>query len=227
MSICIAERSVCAIRIVRLGTDCAPLTGPSNGAVATAIATITLTPEVEEGTRTAPKDGCGRTVYVAEDPDVTLGYTAEMELVTSDFELLELLTDASLMLGGPDSPWDGEAMGVQMPGFNTPAGDGVGMEIWTKVASGTGVCGPADTNPPYMVHLLPRTRWRSGARTMDGEHANQSFSGKVSNNVMWGEGPWGDWQAVEGLNADSPYAKFFAADIPEASCGYIDVPAGD
>lgn len=65
---CIAERSACVIRVTRLGQNCEPLTGPTDGAILTAISTINLTGDVEEGTRFEPKDA----VVTSSTPQRTL-----------------------------------------------------------------------------------------------------------------------------------------------------------
>ena len=222
MPLCIAERSVCGIRAVRLDAGCVPLLGPTDGAFAAAVATINLTADVQEGTKFEPVDGCGRVAYTAEDPDVVKRYNITMELVTLDFELLELLTDSTLLLGAAGTPMAGETIGIAEPGANTPNKNGVGLEIWTKTAFGTGACGDAETgNPNWIRHVLPLTKLRHGDRTFANEHANQSFSGTVNANPNYGD-PWGDLPVEGGLDPNSPHQRFYDFDIPVESCGYIE-----
>ncbi len=223
--VCIAERSACAIRVTRLGPDCAPLTGATDGAILTAIATINLTPDVEEGTKFEPKDACGRIVYTAEDPDIVKRYNLTVDFHTIDFEAYELMTDGALLLGKAAGIWAGEAIGVTSPGSTTVHKNGVGLEIWTKTSAGTGPCGPASTNPPYIRHVLPRVFLRPADRTMENGPAVQSFSGTANSNVYWGSGPWGDWPVEGDLPGDTPHARFFDTAIPAGDCGYVQ-PAG-
>ena len=96
---CIAERSACVIRVTRLGPNCEPLTGPTDGAILTAISTINLTGDVEEGTRFEPKDACGDIVYTAEDADIVKRYNITIDFWKTDFEAFELMTDGSLVIG--------------------------------------------------------------------------------------------------------------------------------
>ena len=219
--VCIAERSACVIRATRLGSDCTPLTGPTDGALATAIATMTLSPDVEEGTRYEPKDACGRIVYSTSDPDIVKRYTVNLELHLVDFEMYELLTDGALMLGKTGTEWEGKVVGVTAPGATTTQGYGVGLELWTKTASDQGVCGPADTNPPYVRHVLPRVKLRPGDRTFDGTPATNTFVGVAEANLAWNEGPWGDWMAEDPMPADTPWARFYDLDLPVGSCGFV------
>lgn len=222
---CIAERSACAIRVTRLDSDCSPLTGQTDGAIATAIATINLSPDVEEGTRYEPKDACGRIVYSDSDPDIIKRYNVTIDLHMVDFELYELMTDGSLMMGKSGTDWAGKTIGVTAPGATTSQGYGIGLEIWTKTASGSGVCGPADENPPFIRHVLPRVFLRPADRTFEGAEATNSFAGVAEANVAWGEGPWGDWMAEDPMASDSPWGRFYDLTVPAAACGYV-TPSG-
>ena len=223
---CIAERSARVLRATRLGSDCTPLTGATDGALTTAIATINLSPDVEEGTRYEPKDACGRILYSASDPDIVKRYNITIDLHMVDFELYELLTDGQLLLGKTGTTWDGQVVGVSAPGATTAQGYGVGLEIWTKTASDTGVCGPASTNPPYIRHVLPRVMLRPADRTFEGAAATNSFAGTAEANLSWNEGPWGDWMAGDPMPADSPWVRFYDDTVPASSCGFVTPSAG-
>lgn len=227
-TICIAERSVCAIRAVRLDAGCVPLTGSTDGAIAIAVATINLTADVQEGTKFEPVDGCGQVVYTAEDPDIIKRKNITMELVTQDFEMIELLTDSELILGATGGPLAGQAIGINEPGASTVTGNGVGLEIWAKTAFGTGACGEAGSNPGYVRHILPLVKLRPGDRTFENAHANVSFTGTANANPNYGD-PWGDLaDIIEGgeIGAGTPHSHFFDFDIPDGSCGYVTPGAG-
>ena len=83
-------------------------------------------------------------------------------------------------------------------------------------------CGFADTAKRYILY---RAKVRPGGRTFNNEAAMFTGSMKVSANPQWGEGPWGDWHPAETPDIE-PYAQFYDNDIPDAGCGYIEVPAG-
>ena len=93
---CIAERSACVLRATRLGSDCTPLTGSTDGALTTAIATINLSPDVEEGTRYEPKDACGRILYSASDPDIVKRYNITIDHDHIDITGINLTGDLDL-----------------------------------------------------------------------------------------------------------------------------------
>jgi large subunit ribosomal protein L3 len=46
---CLASAKLCAIRVARLGADCAPVAGATNGVCTSAIVKVTATPEYEVG----------------------------------------------------------------------------------------------------------------------------------------------------------------------------------
>lgn len=224
-TICIAERSVCAIRAVRLGSDCAPLTGATDGAVSAALVTMNVTSDVQEGTKFEPTDGCGRLLYTAEDPDIIKRKNITLDLGMVDFEMIELLTDSTVILGATGGDYDGQVIGIAEPGPSTTQGYGIGLEVWTKTAFGTGACAADGSNPPYIRHVFPRVFLRPADRTFENAPANFSLAGTANANPQWGEGPWGDWPAEGDLEAGTPHARFFDTDIPEAVCGYI-TPGG-
>lgn len=218
---CIAERSVCAIRATRLGDDCAPLTGPTDGAIAVAVATINVTSDVEEGTKFEPKDGCGRIMYTAEDPDVIKRKNLTIELGFVDFELLELVTDSTLILGAEGGDYEGLVIGIEEPGATTTQGNGIALEVWTKTAFGTGACGEDGANPNWIRHVFPRVFLRPGDRTMENAPANVSLVGTSNSNPQWID-VWGDYPGEGALSGTSPHFKFFDPfGPPDSECGYV------
>ena len=226
---CHVERSACAIRATRLDASCLPVEGEGNAAISTAIATITATPDVTEGARFNPTNACGAVIFTAADPNVTTRYTLEMELITTDFELIELLTSSSLILGaadaGPSNSWAGDTIGLARPGPTTGSSAGAALEVWVKAGSGVGACGPASTNPPYVRHVFPRVLLEQGTRTFENDVANVTFTGFAESNNAWGLGPWGDYPGEDpAADTGSPWYSHYDTALPDASCGYIDVP---
>lgn len=226
-TICIGQRQACVLRATRLDEDCTPAEGADNAVVTAGLANLNLEPQVEEGAVFNPPNACGDYLWTAEDPDRILRYTGDFEFTVWDFELIELLTDAALVIGSDTSPWADVAIGVAYPGPTTDPSPGVALEIWVKNAGlgeDAGTCGPPEDVPPWSRYVLPRVRIRPGNRTFNNEASMFTGNIKVSANAQWGEGPWGDWHADE-VFPTSPVIQFFDDEIPEASCGYIEVPA--
>lgn len=227
-TICIGQRQACALRATRLGSDCSPVEGEDNAVVTTALVTANLDPDIEEGTNFEPKNACDEILWTAEEPSKIKRLTGDIELGVFDYELIELLTDCSLLVGAAGSPWEDKNIGVAYPGPQTASTYGVALEIWVKAqATGnTGPCGPAGTHPPYIRHVFPRVLLTPSGRTFENDVAMFRASMKASANSQWGEGPWGDWPATTGIPSTSPHAEFFDDALPATACGYIEVPAG-
>ncbi len=226
-SICVGQRQACALRVTRLDADCTPVLGAGNGVCTAGLITLNADPEVEEGTTFQPKNACGDILWTAEDDDKVLRYTGDFEIGLFDFELIELMTNASLLVGATGTPWEGENIGVGMPGPSTTASYGVGLEVWVKNAGigSEGQCGPASELPPYTRYVFPLVKIRPGGRTFNGEAAMFTGSVKISPNPQWADGPYGDWQATTDFSTDpdKAYMQFFDEDVPETGCGYIVV----
>lgn len=225
-TICVGQRSACVFRATRLNADCTPAEGADNAVVTTGLVTLSLSPEVEEGATYNPTNACGEVLWSDEDPDRVLRYTGDGEIGLWDFELIELLTDAALLVGAASSPWVGENIGIAFPGPASVVSPGVALEVWVKnVGIGaTGACGPAGTHPPYTRYVLPRVRVRPGDHSFGNEAKMFMFSLKANANPQWGEGPWGDWHPSTPSDIE-PVITFWDDELPEAACGYISVPA--
>lgn len=224
--ICIGQRQACALRVTRLDSDCTVSVGADNAVVTAGLVTLNLEPEIEEGQVFEPKSACDSILWTAEEPDKIKRYTGDGEIGVWDYELIELMTDAAVVLGDATSPWSGDVIGVSMPGPSTASSNGVGLEIWTKGqgVGATGPCGGAATHPPYVRHVFPRVLIRPGGHTFENDAAMFTFSMKASANPQWGNGPWNDWQPASNMPADSPYIQFYDDALPTTQCGYITVP---
>lgn len=215
-TICIAERNACVLRVTRLGADCAPLDGPSDGAILAAIATINMTQDVQEGIKYEPVDACGTLVYTAEDPDTIKRLNLTIELHKADFEGIELMTDAALVLDA-----GGDTIGYSSPGPLTTHKNGVQLEVWTKTSGSQGQCSN-DGTPAYFRHIFPRVLLRPGDRTFEAAPASHSFSGYGNANPQWTD-VWADYPGVAGsFDIQSPHIQVLdPAGLPAAACGYV------
>lgn len=231
-SICLGQRQACAIRVTRLNADCTPAEGEDNAVVSAGLATLNADPEVEEGATYQPKNACDQIRWTAEEEDRITRYTGDFEFTDFDYELMEIMFNAALLVGAGDSPWPGQTIGVSGIGPNSPAGNGVGIEIWVKNAGlgDVGQCGPDDEIPPFTRYVFPLVKVRPGGRTFNVDAGVLAGSIKISPNPQWGQGPWGDWMATVGFEdaslASEAYVQFWDTEAPTDQCGYIEVPAG-
>lgn len=219
---CFGQHSACTVRFTRLDSTCTPVPGDTGGIVIEALATATTTPDVEAGTKFEPKDACGRTVYVDEDPDVIKRQTLALEFILFDPTMAELITDGGVILGAAGGDYEGKVIGFSTPGPESIYGKTSGMEIWVKNANGAGPCGPDGTFPPYVRHVWPRCLLSPADRTFDNTSATFKFSGTGTPNPQWDD-PWGDWPGAT-FDPLSPYQWAYDTELPDAECGYVTLP---
>lgn len=231
-TICVGQRQACAFRATRLQSDCTPATGADNAVVTNGLISLTLTPDIEEGATFEPKNACDEILWTATNDDRVKRYTGDGEIGLWDYELIELMTDATLLVADSTVAWSGDNAGLAMPGPSTSAGAGFALEIWVKNAGigDVGQCGPESTHPPYTRYVFPFVRARVGDRTFNNEAAMFAFSAKFDPNPNWDMGPYGDWPITTGFNdfPDAPYVQFYdeADNLPDTGCGYVSVPVG-
>lgn len=232
-SLCLGQRQACAIRVTRLNSDCTPAEGDDNAVVSAGLVTLNIDPEVEEGATYQPKNACDQIRWTAEEEDRITRWTGDFEFSDFDFELMEIMFNAALLVGAATSPWEGQNIGVSGAGPNSPSGNGVGIELWVKNAGlgDQGQCGPVSDVPPYTRYVLPLVKVRPGGRTFNVDAGVLAGSIKASPNPQWGQGPWGDWQAEVGFEdsalASESWVQFWDDDIPDTDgCGYLSVPSG-
>jgi hypothetical protein len=229
-TICLGQRQACAFRATRLEDDCTPAVGADNAVVTNGLVTLNADPDVEEGTTFEPKNACDDILWTATEDDRIKRYTGDFEFGLWDYELIELMTGASLLIADSTVAWSGKNAGITYPGPNSAASPGVALEIWVKTAGigDVGQCGPESTNPPFVRYVFPYVRARVGGRTFSNEAAMFTGSIKIDPNPNWDMGPYGDWPITTGF-ADFPaeaYVQFWdeAANLPDTGCGYIVVP---
>lgn len=217
---CIGQHSVCAIRATRLAADCTPMTGASNTVVTAGMTTVNLTPDVDAGTKYEPKNGCGKILWTDTNPDIIKRYNIDAEFAVFDYELISLLTDASLIMGAAGGPWTGKSVGVGFPGPTTVRSKGVALEIWTKTGSGMGECGPNTANPQFVRHVLPRCILRPDAHAFADAVAMIKVMGTAEVNPLFNLGPYGDSQALT-VDTSLPYYSTYDVALPTTGCGFV------
>lgn len=212
------QLQACILRVARLGADCVPLSGANDIITTAGMVSVAATAESEEATNFEQKNGCGAVAWQAEEGCAVLRrYTLAMELATFDYELLEILTGGSLILGGDDAPeeWQGKVIGFADPGADTSCPNGVSLEVFTKATYNTGSCSPVGSGKPLFVrHIFPRAFFIPGDRTFENDVATASLSGTATPNAAWGQGSTADWISAANLAADTPHAQMFAPSLP-------------
>lgn len=226
----IGQYQACVLRAVRLDDDCTPLTGTSAAALTTGLATLTVDPEIEEGDVFEPKNACGDIMFSVRDCDRIKRLNIDLELLVWDFEFLELLTGASLVVGATGGTFENNVIGLEYPGFaDAGCPNGASLEIWTKTASGSSQCSGSG-GALYMRTLLPKVNLQFGSRTFEGDVANVTLSGYSEHNPNWGTGAYADWPGDDPVSANTPLAMALDESIPTVQSigngkgGYVDIP---
>lgn len=220
----LGQRSACAVRATRLGANCAPLGGDNNAVIAAALATATFTPDLEEGQKFEPKDACGNTSWVDAEPSVVKRYTVAMEFNTHDYALVELLTDARLVIGATGTTYAGKIIGIERPGVTTAHKYGAAIEIFSKNVLSDGACGTAAEVPPYTRHILPRVYLNTEDITFANDVITMKLAGWGGANPAWND-PWGEWDGLVPMGADTPFASVYSETIPTVGTGFVTSPA--
>ena len=222
MSVCLGSARVCALRVVRLNSNCQIVAGANNAVVSTAIVRLQSSPEYETGDEFVQKDGCGNIALLVKTLDKLKRMNLQLELCTRDMELLELLTGGNLYTDGAD------VVGFSRRGVGSDDPDPVSIELWTK-AIPTGTNGSCSTPgvASWWRWVYPRATFTLGDVSHENGIGMVQLTGFAEPNVYWGNGPFNDWPADELLDENSP--EHFVLDSvgpPTAQCGYTTVPSG-
>lgn len=212
---CLPSIDGCAARFARLDATGATPAGATNGYITKSFVRVNLDPQYEEGEQVRVRNACGDLAINTQDEPVMTHVNVELELITPDPELYELSTGGSLVTTtGTSTGYAFPPLGLVVAGYN-----GVSLEVWTKRINADGST-PADGG--YYRWIIPRIKFRLGARPIQRGPMTHAFVGRATENATWGNGPNNDW-------AKTPSGRVVTYDIdttiPTAACGYWTVPA--
>lgn len=208
---------VCALRATRLDAAGVPEPGAHNVIVTDAITQVAYTTEIEQGTRTTQRNGCGGVCFTRETPDKVLGSNLTIDLCTLDPELVELIGAGDLL---SDS---GETVGWAIKGPDAMVGDGASVETWSLAYENDHqLIHPVTGAPAYLRRVWPRLFFApTGNPTIaEGLHIRQ-FLGKGQSNPNFYDGPGNDIP----LGYEGAYLEFLSAAPPTVSDGYATLAA--
>jgi hypothetical protein len=221
---CIGQYKLCYIRVVRLNANCSPATGTDSAVISVGSVSIQASPELEEATAFEGKNGCGTVLFDATGQDKIKRWNLTGDLITFDYELLNLLFGGEVIVGAVGTDFAGKAIGYAMPGPAEEDTSGVSLEIWTKNTTGTGTCVSGTTVAEWTRHVFPRVLATPGDRTFEEDIAHFNFTGRGTDNLNWGTGPFDDYQGVGDAPTGSGYFQFQEVDLPfdpDDACGYV------
>lgn len=206
MNDCLPHVKACRLRVARLGSDGVPEPGAENLYVSDALVLITASPEIEAGTETIERNGCGDICVNLKDEDKVKRYTVTLTVCTPDPQLHEIL------VGGRVAP---DGLGYMFPRLNSAISpNGVSIEAWAWRPLSDG---SLDATYPYAQWAFPRVKLTPGERSLQNGALQNPFTGFLTENENWYDGPANDWRDVP---FEGPFGWQAVADIPDADCGY-------
>ena len=228
---CIAQAKVCYLRVGRLSSLCAPMTGANNGAVSVGLVTLTRSSEIEEGQEYQFKNGCGTIVAQKNDADRRKWYNLTGEIFTFDYEFMELLFGGSLLIADSGEDYAGKVIGYARPLTSAAPPNGVSFEMWSEVVMGTGGgCSVDAAAPTYVRHVFPRVVAVEGDMTFENDGRRFTFNAKAYENPAFGNGHWNDIPLTYPMPTSAHY-EFIEQELPamldDQGCGYAANISGD
>lgn len=131
----------CALRLARLSATGATTAGATNGYVSNNLITLSVTPDIDEGTDFSAKNACGDDAFPVKDRPTTKRLNLSMSLEVKDPEITELLTSNPLILSTPASARVLTTDGTTVSGsfvLTSPTMAASGTDIGATI-TGTGV----------------------------------------------------------------------------------------
>lgn len=220
---------ICIIRVAAVDAAGTPIAGASNGYISDATIELGVSVEIEEGDEFTQKNGCGAVCFDFADCDKIKGHELDLELCTKDFELISLLTGASII---DSTQVPGETLGIADRPLSAPCPNGVVFEAYSLAydnnVPATGI--PAFTNAAavaFFHFVYPRVTFTPGDITLANDVVTVPLTGVSRPNTgIATDGPYNDWDVNVGaaIAAGSPSACFFDETLPTAVCGFSAVP---
>jgi hypothetical protein len=216
-SVCPTPIKFCTVRATRLDPVTGAVVGGANGGyVSNGAVSIAFSADIEEGTESTLKNGCGDVLATSKTPDRFKRWN--MVLTMGQFEpgLVEILTGATVETSGAD------IIGITGEDQFDPAFEETlaAIEGWAFAYEGDA----PDSTRPYFYALIPASSWVIGDFTLQEDPATLPINGFSRSNDMWGNGPYDD----TGFTSQVSTWSFVqvANDPPTAACDYVSVVAG-
>lgn len=216
MAVCPSVVKFCTVRATRLD----PVTGgvvddDDNYVVTNGAITLQMTPDVEEGTESTLKNGCGDVVASSKTPDRLKRWNLTLTMARFDAALFEILTGNTVVLDGGDP--------IGIIGRDQFADDFTeslaAFEGWAQAFEGDA----PDSEKPYFYVFFAATTFGIGDTTFGEEFAQLPLTGFSRTNTAWSTGPYDDTGLSEEI---STWALIQVDEPPPSSvCGYQTVAA--
>lgn len=219
MAECFSSLQACGIRASRLTGTGEAADSATAGVITSDMISVDTTVETSTGDDLEVKNGCGSLCSAFKDCDRLKRVTLSLKLCQLDFELIELLTGATLFVDA------GDVMGFQMPSSTAACPNGAAFEVWTKAWTGGEQAVSTTVGAATYFHwVFPRTTWRLGNFTLENGFLEVAVEGEGTENSHIGaKGPFSDWPAgvIAGGGVTAMGGVFFDDAPPASTCGYV------
>jgi hypothetical protein len=211
---CYSVIFACRLRVALLDDSGAPDAGADSLAVSDSIIRLQYQLDVSAGASIEQKNGCGNVCAQYQGQDRIKGVNLTLELCHLDFELIALMTGASLV-----SEPGRTNIGTAIPSIDADLTRRVSLEAWSQAWDGdeqaTDTTGGSE--PLYIRNIFPSTSWREGDREMSETFSRITLIGRGRSNANFGNGPgndlpWGAYTTPKGEYLDD-------GELPTATCG--------
>lgn len=208
MTTCYSSIDLCAMRVVELDAEGAPVEGSDTLYVTDIPILANVGFVVAAGESFELRNGCGAVCATFEDCDRVKSATLGLELCQLEAELIVMMTGYLPVNSG------GAVIGWELPGADADCPSGAGVELWSK-AWDTDEQAVVGGNLQYFRHVFPKVRSVVGNFTLQHEILRTPVNGKATANSQYGDGPGSDMPRV----FTNAYGNFLDDSIPSAECG--------
>lgn len=208
----------CVVRATRLDEVTGEVVGGADGGyVSNGVISLEMSAEIDEGSESTMKNGCGAILASNRNPDRFKRWNLTLTMGQFEPGLFEILTGNTVVMDG------GDIVGIkgvdqQDPDFTESL---AAIEGWGFAQEGDA----PDPIRPYIYLVIPATFWQIGDWTFQEELMEMPLTGFSRTNSSWGSGPYGDDTGLSELVSTWMIAAVDQAP-PTADCGYIAVTPG-
>lgn len=213
---CGPSLQLCAVRVTLLDDVGNISPDTDNVYITDLLLSMAVNPDIQQGANQILTGGCDCTVADYRGTDKLRRFLFQMGTAAVEPGLLALLIGADVITDA------GDIIGVTWPGpqecgTNPTA---VALEFWTRHWVGDAV----DPVWPWFHHVYPSTSWQIGNQQYANDFAQPQINGFSRQNLLWGNGPYGDQPAGIDISRGGFYLT--AEDPPVATCGFSHVVPG-
>lgn len=214
VAICGQSILACGFRATLLDDEGDVHSGSNNYYTTHDLISITITPNIEDGSDRVLKSGCDCIIATAKFPNLLKRFDFEIQLGSLEPALISLMTGAPIRLDASTVPVPiGYDFPVQVSCADTPPPK-IAIEIW----SDNWESDHDSPTLPFFHWVFPGTRWNIGPSTLNNDFAPNVLNGFSFGNTRWGHGPYTDAPTQVIGQLGSVFQT--ATAIPAAVCGY-------